>query len=108
MIVTDGSLLSEFGSVPLFVAAMTKVRSVDGHSLGKTARMATRKDKSDGDVAQTLGKKTCEIWRRYPTPGCFSEVLILRDFKSLFPEVLILGDFNSFAPEVLILAKLKS
>jgi hypothetical protein len=39
---------------------------------------------------------------------CFLEVLILRDFKSLFPEVLILIDFKSFAPEVLILEGLKS
>jgi hypothetical protein len=36
------------------------------------------------------------------------EVLIVKDFKSLFPEVLILLDFKSFAPEVLILAGLKS
>jgi hypothetical protein len=36
------------------------------------------------------------------------EVLILKDFKSLFPEVLILLDFKSFAPEVLILVGLKS
>jgi hypothetical protein len=44
-----------------------------------------------------------------PTPlRCFLEVLILRDFKSLFPEVLIPGDFKSFAPEVLILVKFKS
>jgi hypothetical protein len=44
-----------------------------------------------------------------PTPlPCFLEVLILRDFKSLFPEVLILDDFKSFAPEVLILVGLKS
>jgi hypothetical protein len=35
-------------------------------------------------------------------PGCFLEVLILKDFKSVFPEVLILLDFKSFAPEVLI------
>jgi hypothetical protein len=35
------------------------------------------------------------------------EVLILRDFKSLFPEVLILLDFKSLAPEVLILVGLK-
>jgi hypothetical protein len=38
---------------------------------------------------------------------CFLEVLILKDFKSLFPEVLILIDFKSFAPEVLILVELK-
>jgi hypothetical protein len=36
------------------------------------------------------------------------EVLILRDFKSLFPEVLILIDFKSLSPEVLILVDLKS
>jgi hypothetical protein len=36
------------------------------------------------------------------------EVLILRDFKSLFPEVLILGDFKSLFPEVLILVGFKS
>jgi hypothetical protein len=36
------------------------------------------------------------------------EVLILKDFKSLFPEVLIPGDFKSFAPEVLILVDFKS
>jgi hypothetical protein len=35
------------------------------------------------------------------------EVLILRDFKSLFPEVLILHDFKSLSPEVLILVGLK-
>jgi hypothetical protein len=45
---------------------------------------------------------------RAPTPlPCFLEVLILKDFKSLFPEVLILVDFKSFAPEVLILVGLK-
>jgi hypothetical protein len=44
-----------------------------------------------------------------PTPlPCFLEVLILKDFKSLFPEVLIPIDFKSFAPEVLILVGLKS
>jgi hypothetical protein len=44
-----------------------------------------------------------------PTPlSCFLEVLILKDFKSLFPEVLIPIDFKSFAPEVLILVGLKS
>jgi hypothetical protein len=36
-------------------------------------------------------------------PPCFLEVLILKDFKSLYPEVLILGDFKSLCPEVLIL-----
>jgi hypothetical protein len=40
-------------------------------------------------------------------PGCFLEVVILRDFKSLFPEVLILLDFKSFEPEVLILVDFK-
>jgi hypothetical protein len=50
-------------------------------------------------------KRSCE---RYPTPlPCFLEVLILRDFKSLFPEVLILHDFKSLSPEVLILVGLK-
>jgi hypothetical protein len=43
-----------------------------------------------------------------PTPlRCFLEVLILKDFKSLFPEVLILLDFKSFEPEVLILVDFK-
>jgi hypothetical protein len=46
--------------------------------------------------------------RRPLPPRCFLEVLILKDFKSLFPEVLILIDFKSFAPEVLILVGLKS
>src|SRR5271154_5922635 len=45
--------------------------------------------------------------RSSPLPR-FLEVLILKDFKSLFPEVLIPGDFKSFAPEVLILVDLKS
>jgi len=44
-----------------------------------------------------------------PSPlPCFLEVLILKDFKSLFPEVLILRDFKSLSPEVLILVSLKS
>jgi hypothetical protein len=37
----------------------------------------------------------------------FLEVLILKDFKSLFPEVWILKDFKSFTPEVLILVEFK-
>jgi hypothetical protein len=49
----------------------------------------------DGKTAETL------------PPGCFLEVLILKDFKSLFPEVLILLAFKSFAPEVLILVDFK-
>jgi hypothetical protein len=40
--------------------------------------------------------------------ACFLEVLILRDFKSLFPEVLILRGFKSLFLEVLILVGLKS
>jgi hypothetical protein len=35
------------------------------------------------------------------------EVLILRDFKSLFPEVLIMLDFKSLFSEVLILVGFK-
>jgi hypothetical protein len=38
----------------------------------------------------------------------FLEVLILKDFKSLYPEVLILGDFKSLSPEVLILVGFNS
>jgi hypothetical protein len=37
-----------------------------------------------------------------PPPGCFLEVLILKDFKSFVPEVLILIDFKSLFSEVLI------
>jgi hypothetical protein len=49
------------------------------------------------------------FWLALPCPlRFFLEVLILKDFKSLFPEVLILRDFKSFAPEVLILVELKS
>jgi hypothetical protein len=38
---------------------------------------------------------------------CFLEVLILRDFESLFPEVLILHDFKPLFPEVSILVEFK-
>ncbi len=59
---------------------------------------------SDGD---TFRLRSCGS-AAPPSPlRCFSEVLILNDFKSLFPEVLILIDFKSFAPEVLILVEFK-
>jgi hypothetical protein len=65
------------------------------------------------------GRRRTNGWRRtsskartrqtlFHTPlPRFLEVLILRDFKSLFPEVLILHDFKSLSPEVLILVGLK-
>jgi hypothetical protein len=46
---------------------------------------------------------TPKVPHAHPPLPVFLEVLILKDFKSLFPEVLILGDFKSLCPEVLIL-----
>jgi len=65
------------------------------------------------------GRRRTNGWRRtsskartrqtlFHTPlPRFLEVLILRDFKSLFPEVLILLDFKPLFPEVLILVDFK-
>jgi hypothetical protein len=56
---------------------------------------------------QTL-KKLMHRTEGVPPLPPFLEVLILKDFKSLFPELLILKDFKSLSPEVLILVDLKS
>jgi hypothetical protein len=41
--------------------------------------------------------------RHPPCPGCFLEVLILNDFKSLSPELLILQGLKWHFSELLIL-----
>jgi hypothetical protein len=69
-----------------------------------------RKRQAADDIFLLVGgsKKSIHLGRDTLPPGCFLEVLILKDFKSLFPEVLILRDFKSFAPEVLILVDFKA
>jgi hypothetical protein len=63
----------------------------------------------NGFAERAESKKNKTGFAAWLTPlRYFLEVLILKDFKSLFPEVLILIDFKSFAPEVLIAAELKS
>jgi hypothetical protein len=42
-----------------------------------------------------------------PTPGCFLEVLILKDFKSLSPELVILKGLKLRFSELLILKELR-
>jgi hypothetical protein len=42
-------------------------------------------------------------WGIPPPPGCFSEVLILNDFKSFAPELVILMGLKCDFTEVLIL-----
>jgi hypothetical protein len=43
-----------------------------------------------------------------PTPGCFSEVLILNDFKSLSPELVILLGLKWRFSELVILKELRA
>jgi hypothetical protein len=46
--------------------------------------------------------------RTPPTPGCFLEVLILNDFKSLSPELLILKGLKCDFSELVILKGLRT
>jgi hypothetical protein len=49
-----------------------------------------------------------EVWVYPPTPGCFLEVLILNDFKSLSPEMVILKGLKYDFSELLILKGLRT
>jgi hypothetical protein len=54
-------------------------------------------------------KKPMHGGRRYPpTPGCFLEVLILNDFKSLSPELVILKGLKWHFSELVILKELRA
>lgn len=60
-----------------------------------------------GGVAKSAGSPTIEEideWRHGypPTPGCFLELLILKDFKSFAPEVLVLKGLKCDFSELLI------
>ena len=48
-----------------------------------------------------------EGWEYPPTPGCFLEVLILNDFKSLSPELVILKGLKWRFSELVILKGLR-
>jgi hypothetical protein len=58
-------------------------------------------------MAHAADFELCLNRRRHPHPGCFLELRILKDFKSLFPELRILKGFKSLFSELRILIGLK-